>query len=244
MITLPSWESSRPAPTPKTASAIANPALVRARRRSSPSRSDRRDDERERARPARRASGRSRAASLGPGERRDEHRHRHREQPLAGLERVQAEHDLQVDGQHEERPEQDRAAASAASSGRRAAARSAAASGRAACRGPARSRRSSHSANAPRQPSPARMRNGTTEKPNGVISVAADRQRAARLDPAPLAALEDPEDDEPEPERRERDADEVELRRGARRAARPAAGGARAGSRRRSRSRRRTRSAS
>ena len=44
---------------------------------------------------------------LRAGQRRDQHRHRHRQQAEAGLEGVEPEHDLEVDGQHEERPEQD-----------------------------------------------------------------------------------------------------------------------------------------
>ena len=51
--------------------------------------------------------GREARGELRAGQRRDEHRHRHREQALAGLERVEAEHDLQVDGQDEERAQQD-----------------------------------------------------------------------------------------------------------------------------------------
>ena len=40
-------------------------------------------------------------------QREDEHRHRQREQALAGLERVEAQHDLQVHGDDEERAHQD-----------------------------------------------------------------------------------------------------------------------------------------
>ena len=56
------------------------------------------------------------------------------------------------------------------------------------------------------------MRNGTTENPNGVISVPLIVSAPLRLDQAPRAALEDAEDDEAQPERGERDADDVELR--------------------------------
>jgi hypothetical protein len=52
---------------------------------------------------ARRASGRDSRAQ----QREDEHRHRQREQALAGLERVEAEDDLQVHGDDEERAHQD-----------------------------------------------------------------------------------------------------------------------------------------
>ena len=50
---------------------------------------------------------RSPGGNLRAGQRRDQHRHRHRQQAEAGLEGVEPEHDLEVDGQHEERPEQD-----------------------------------------------------------------------------------------------------------------------------------------
>ena len=64
---------------------------------------------------------------------------------------------------------------------------------------------------------PARMKNGTAEKPNGVSSVA-NVVRAPRGRPAPLAALEDPEDREPEP-----GAEDRRRRRRAAVGARPAA---------------------
>ena len=50
--------------------------------------------------------GLNRAAS-GGHERGDEQRHRQREKPLAGFEGIQTEDDLQVDGEDEERPQQD-----------------------------------------------------------------------------------------------------------------------------------------
>jgi hypothetical protein len=54
------------------------------------------------------------------------------------------------------------------------------------------------------------MKKGTTENPNGGDLGAADLERAARLDPAPLAALEHAVDREPEPGRREDHPDPVE----------------------------------
>ena len=43
---------------------------------------------------------------LRAGQRRDQHRHRHRQKPQAGLQGIEPEDDLEVDGEHEERPEQ------------------------------------------------------------------------------------------------------------------------------------------
>ena len=121
-------------------------------------------------RPARPASARDPAASFGPGHRGDEHRHRHREQPLARLERVEAEDHLEVDGQDEERAEQDELLHQQRGQPGAQRAGCAAAGGRAACRGPgargapptARTRRAGRSRRA--------ITNGTAEKPNGVIS--------------------------------------------------------------------------
>ena len=179
--------------------------------------------------------GASPAASFGPEHRRDEHRHRHREQPLARLERVEAR--ARPGG----RPAGRRtcragsAAASSASSARRAGCRilqqraveQRVAALRARAAPPtARTRRGSRA--------PARMKNGTLENPNGVISSPPIVERAARLDPAPLAALEDPEHGERRGRATESsDADDVELRPARGRAATAAAGGARAGSPRR-----------
>ena len=70
-------------------------------RRRSCRRDERCDHHRERGRSARRASARAGRRASGR-QRRDEHRHRHRQQPFPGLERVEAEHDLQVDGKDEE----------------------------------------------------------------------------------------------------------------------------------------------
>ena len=50
---------------------------------------------------------RSPSGDARPGQRRQQHRRRHRQQLEAGLERVEPEDHLEVDGQHEERPEQD-----------------------------------------------------------------------------------------------------------------------------------------
>ena len=153
MITLPSCESSRPAPMPKTASAIAKPVpfeldvdraeqarTPRRRARASPTwrRASARAAPRAAARAARRAASpptsgtaacpsRTRRSRARPGGRRAARR----TCPSGS------------------------AAASAASRARRAGARSAAACGRAARPRPRRSRRSSHRANAPRIPSPA-----------------------------------------------------------------------------------------
>ena len=224
MITLPSWESSRPAPTPKSARAIANMVPFSSTSIVPSSTSDATTSA---TRPAWATRlGAKPAASRGPGIAASEHRDRHREQALAGVERVEPEDDLQVDGQDEEGPEQDQLlhhqrgqpGAQLPDPQQRAVQQRVAALALAALL---------PEANPARQPSPARIRNGTTEKPNGVISRSADRQRAARLDQPPLAALEDAEDDEPEPERGDRDADHVELRAGAR-------GAAALGSRRRS----------
>ena len=65
--------------------------------------------------PAVTATSPSRATAFGErprGEprsrqRRDEHRDRHRDQPLAGVEGIQADDDLEIDGQDEERAQQD-----------------------------------------------------------------------------------------------------------------------------------------
>ena len=142
MITLPSCDSSSPAPTPNSASATANCRLVQLdvdRRRAGA-----RDATTSASEPGLRdALGREAGGEPRPGMRRDEHRHRHREQPLAGLEGVEAEHHLEVDGQHEERAEQDQLLHHQRRQARAQRRGSAAASGRAACRGPARSRRSS-----------------------------------------------------------------------------------------------------
>ncbi len=53
------------------------------------------------------ARGPNRTATFGPGERSGQHRDRHREEPLPRLERVEAEHDLEVYGQDEERAHHD-----------------------------------------------------------------------------------------------------------------------------------------
>ena len=105
MMTFPSCDASSPAPAPIRASATLKPvsfsvtssvAEHHERADADPDQPDLRDD-------ARRAPGRDPRAQ----QREDEHRHRQREQALAGLERVEPEHDLQVHRDDEERAHQD-----------------------------------------------------------------------------------------------------------------------------------------
>ena len=105
MITLPSWDISRPAPTPNRASESLNASRVQLH-------VDRVDHDTAAttiaSSPTRTTSlGASRAESFGPLSAAMQHRHRHRQQALPGLERIEPEHDLQVDGKHEEGPHQD-----------------------------------------------------------------------------------------------------------------------------------------
>ena len=105
MITFPSCEASRPAPAPMSASAVLKPVSfsVDVERREHHDRADADCDEPGLRDGARRAAGRD----PGAQQREDEHRERQREQALAGLERVEAQHDLQVHGDDEERAHQD-----------------------------------------------------------------------------------------------------------------------------------------
>ena len=104
MITLPSCDIIRPAPTPNSASESLNPRLVQF----NVDRGDQ-DESCDHDRgetdlydePRRKAGGQLRA-----GERGDEHRHRHRQQPLTGLEGIETQDDLQVDRKDEERAHQ------------------------------------------------------------------------------------------------------------------------------------------
>ena len=115
--------------------------------------------------------GDRRAAIRGPEQREDEHRHRQRQQALAGLERVEAEHDLEVDGDDEERAHQDELLADQRrepgaqlrdAQQRRVEQLVAGRGGRGA---------RSQPTNAASSASPPRTMNGTGEKPSGVISV-------------------------------------------------------------------------
>ena len=210
MITLPSCEASRPAPAPMSASAILKPGVVErhVERREHHDRADADRDEPELRDGARRAPGRDPRAQ----QREDEHRDRQRQQALAGLERVEAQHDLQVHGDDEERAHQDellpqqrrepgaqlrdRAAASCRAAGRGRGGRAAAPTRRT----PASSAR------------PPSTMNGTGEKPSGVISVPLIVGGVARLDEAPHAAAQDREHDQAQAARRQRHADDVEPR--------------------------------
>ena len=105
MITFPSCEASSPAPAPISASASLKPVSLRV---TSSVGEHHRGADADRDQPDLR--DRARRAPLGHAraeEREHEHRHRQRQQALAGLERIEAEHDLQVDGDHEERAHQD-----------------------------------------------------------------------------------------------------------------------------------------
>ena len=105
MITLPSCEASSPAPAPISAERDLEAGVVE-RHVERPEHHERADADRDQpdlGDGARRAPGRDPRAQ----QREDEHRHRQREQALAGLERVEPEHDLQVDGDDEERAHQD-----------------------------------------------------------------------------------------------------------------------------------------
>ena len=118
------------------------------------------------------ARGERRPPILRPEQREDQHRDREREQALAGLERVEAEHDLQVHAGSRRTSPSGRAAGPAASRAPRGAARSAAASRRGADPARGGARRSSHCANAPSS-AEARRAPGTApaRSPSGVISV-------------------------------------------------------------------------
>ena len=104
-------------------------------------------------------------------QREDEHRHRQRQQALAGLERVEAQHDLQVHGDDEEGAHEDELLADQRREPRPQLRDAAAASVSSSWSRPRRARRCSHAANAHSSASPPSTMNGTGEKPSGVISV-------------------------------------------------------------------------
>ena len=100
MITLPTCEASSPRPAPSSASPIAEAPSVQLRpdeveqdRFADEHRGDAALDDQ-----LRRVTSRDRGAA----DREDEHRYRHRQDRLAGLEGVEAEHRLQVQRDHEE----------------------------------------------------------------------------------------------------------------------------------------------
>ncbi len=105
MITLPSCDISSPAPMPKNTSDTANAVPFRRHvdRPDQHERGDRHRGEADLNDDSRPASNRR----LRAGKRCDQHRYRHREETLPGLERVEAEHDLEVHRQDEERAHHD-----------------------------------------------------------------------------------------------------------------------------------------
>ena len=150
----------------------------------------------------------------GPRSAASEHRDRHRQQLEARLEGVEPEHDLEVDRQHEERAHQDQLLrderGQAGPQRGRSPASSMSSSGSSAARlAPLLPpRRTSRAA-----PRPPRIRNGTTEKPSGVIS-------RPLIVGAPCGWIQPQvllwriaEHDEAEAARGQRRADDVELRR-------------------------------
>ena len=193
MITLPSWDIISPAPTPNSASESLKPVSFEVHVD--------RADEHERSDDHRAESdlhhqpGRQPGSELGADERRDEHRRRHRQQLLTGLERVEAEHDLEVDRAARRRCPSARAAATSASSGRRGATRCAAARVRATC--PARAAPAvPPTAEEPEEQDAADDQERHQREAERSDLGAADRGRVERLQPAPLTALQDAEHDQ------------------------------------------------
>ena len=146
-----------------------------------------------------------------PQQREDEHRHRQREQALAGLERVEAQHDLQVHGDDEEGAHQDELLPQQA---------------REPCaqlRDP-QQRRVEQLVPAeagatllpdeerPEQREAAEHQERHRREAKRRDLRAVDGRRRSRLDEPPDAAAQDREHDQAEPARRERHADEVEPR--------------------------------
>ena len=130
-------------------------------------------------------------------ERRDQHRHRHRQQPLAGLECVESEDDLKVDGEDEEgshqhellRHQRRQTGAEGLDAEQRAFEQRVL---------PSRSRRSSHMPKNQSSKTPPTIRNGTTEKPSGVISLP-PIVGASMGCTQPQVCFEDAEDDQAQP---------------------------------------------
>ena len=132
---------------------------------------------------------------LRPGERSGQHRDRHREEPLARLERVEAEHDLEVHRQDEERAHHDQLLR--AKRGQPAAQRLDLQQRAVEERAPAEPL----AALLPRQEAAeddeaADDQERHQREPERRDLVPADRRRGDRLDPAPGAALQDPEHDQ------------------------------------------------
>ena len=130
----------------------------------------------------------------------------------AGLEGVEADHDLEIDRQDEEGPEQDQLLDE---QGRQPGPKVDDVEQREVEQpvAPGPLSRPSHEPNATRMPRPPRIRNGTTEKPSGSIVRPATTGLSSRQDQAPRAALEDGEDDDRETRRRQDGPDDVEARR-------------------------------